>query len=94
MACRRGGDFEFRILGKDKFECVAEFPYYLDAGTDDFVKFEKSLLRWFRGETYQKAYKNKALNGEVNPFETWEEIKRDYDLSDKYDVVPIENQDF
>ena len=80
-------DFELRILGEDKYVCVAEFPNYLDENqTRDFTRYQEALFNWFRGKPYQESYRERALNGDVNPFDTWDKIKREYGLTNVYDT--------
>jgi hypothetical protein len=82
-----GLDLELRIIGEHEYVTVARFPSQLNGKLiREFDEFKRSLIGWFRGEPYRQKYLEEVLNGNADPLETWEIIKRDYGLSDNYDV--------
>ncbi len=85
------GDLEFRILGKERFEPVAEVSFHLNKfkeARDFYVKSRKAFSEWFSSPPYQKSYKQRLKDDQITPLKEWEEIKKSYELDSSFDITP------
>ncbi len=80
--------------GKPKnmiYTYVAEVSFILryKGDTEGYIETARRGIQiWFASPPYEKSYRLEAEEGKKNPYETWEEIRKHYNFSDKFNKKP------